>query len=116
MNPPFHLKKQLTGYDRDYWDIDFVQRAYGMLKKGGEIIAIVSLNLSHGLNRYKEWINKYVQVIEEYENYQWDPFKKKPKLKKTEEKKERKTKSKSNIVRKSMKITLNFQIIRLIKK
>ncbi len=118
-NPPFHLKKQLTGYDRDYWDIDFVQRAYGMLKRGGELIAIVSLNLSHGLQRYDKWIKKYVQVVERYENYKWDPFKKKAKLKQTEEKKEveeKKKTRKSNIVRKkTMKITLNFQIIRLTK-
>ena len=87
MNPPFHLKKQLTGYDRDYWDIDFIQRAYDMLKIGGEIIAVVSLNLSHGKSKYKKWIDKYVQVIQEYENYKWDPYKKNPKLKVSKEKK-----------------------------
>jgi tRNA1(Val) A37 N6-methylase TrmN6/superfamily II DNA/RNA helicase len=40
MNPPFHLRKSsLTYLKRDYYDIDFVKRAFYMLKKGGELIA-----------------------------------------------------------------------------
>lgn len=43
MNPPFHLRKSsLTYLNRDYYDIDFVKRAFYMLKKGGELIALVS--------------------------------------------------------------------------
>ena len=37
MNPPFHLQKaNFTYLDKDYYDIDFVKRAYYMLKNGGE--------------------------------------------------------------------------------
>jgi hypothetical protein len=42
MNSPFHLRKvDFTYLDRDYYDIDFVQRAYYMLKDKGELIALV---------------------------------------------------------------------------
>jgi tRNA1(Val) A37 N6-methylase TrmN6 len=42
MNSPFHLRKvDFTYLDRDYFDIDFVQRAYYMLKDRGELIALV---------------------------------------------------------------------------
>ena len=35
MNPPFHLQKaNFTYLDKDYYDIDFVKRAYYMLKNG----------------------------------------------------------------------------------
>ena len=37
MNPPFHLQKaNFTYLDKDYYDIDFVKRAYYMLKDKGE--------------------------------------------------------------------------------
>ena len=43
MNPPFHLRKSSFTYlNRDYYDIDFVKRAFYMLKKGGELVALVS--------------------------------------------------------------------------
>jgi hypothetical protein len=116
MNPPFHLKKKLTGYDRDYWDIDFVMRAYGMLKPGGEIIAIVSLNLSHGLRRYDDFINNHVEVVQEFENYKWNPFGKKTKEAKIGKKKDEKKKNQNMDPRaQQMSITLNFQIIKLVK-
>ena len=42
MNSPFHLRKaDFTYLDRDYYDIDFVKRAYYMLKDKGELIALV---------------------------------------------------------------------------
>lgn len=43
MNPPFHLRKS-EDYNliRDVWDFDFIKRAFGLLKKGGELIAITS--------------------------------------------------------------------------
>tara|TARA_R110001606_G_scaffold254709_1_gene402684 strand:+ start:615 stop:4226 length:3612 start_codon:yes stop_codon:yes gene_type:complete len=115
MNPPFHLKKKLTGYDRDYWDIDFVMRAYGMLKLGGELIAIVSLNLSHGLKRYDDFINNHVEVIQEYENYKWNPFGKKTKELKIGKKERKKKNQRKDPRAQQMSITLNFQIIKLIK-
>lgn len=43
MNPPFHLYKNLNKeyLTKDYFDTDFVKRAYYMLKKGGELVALV---------------------------------------------------------------------------
>ena len=59
MNPPFHLRKsQNPKYKRDYYDIDFVKRAFGMLKVGGELIAIVSQKWL-GDKEYKDWLNSH---------------------------------------------------------
>jgi hypothetical protein len=43
MNPPFHLEKRYNkDYNKDYYDIDFVMRAYAMLKPyTGVLVAIV---------------------------------------------------------------------------
>jgi predicted RNA methylase len=55
MNPPFHLRKSsLTYLNRDYYDIDFVKRAFYMLKKGGELIALVSQVKENN----KEWLKE----------------------------------------------------------
>ena len=55
MNPPFHLRKSNLSYlDRDYYDIDFVKRAFYMLKKGGELIALVSRVYKED---DKKWLN-----------------------------------------------------------
>jgi hypothetical protein len=41
MNPPFHLDKRLNKkYKKDYYDYDFVQRAYAMLEVNGVLVAI----------------------------------------------------------------------------
>jgi len=41
MNPPFHLKQnENASQNRDIWDVDFIIRAFAMLKKGGELLAI----------------------------------------------------------------------------
>jgi hypothetical protein len=44
MNPPFHLKRSdfPTIFKRDVYDVDFVMRAFSMLKVGGKLIAIIS--------------------------------------------------------------------------
>jgi predicted RNA methylase len=57
MNPPFHLKKSKLSYlNRDYYDFDFVKRAFYMLKKGGELIAITAqVNKKEDL----DWYNKF---------------------------------------------------------
>ena len=101
MNPPFHLKLDLNRgiIDRDMWDIDFIIKAYDMLKPGGEIMGIVSAYLSHGKQQYKKWIkNKKVQIIKKYEGYKWSP---------TLEKEER--------GKKSTKLILNFHLIKISK-
>lgn len=54
MNPPFHLRKSSFNYlKRDYYDIDFVKRAFYMLKKGGELIALVG----QLKEKNKKWFN-----------------------------------------------------------
>ena len=101
MNPPFHLKHSLNRatIDRDMYDIDFVKRAYGMLIPGGELIGIVSSYLSHGKIGNKRWIeNTGVKVLKEYRGYKWSP-----------------TKEKEEKGKKSTKLTLNFDIIRIVK-
>jgi hypothetical protein len=57
MNPPFHLRKSELSYlNRDYYDFDFVKRAFYMLKKGGELIAITGqVNKKEDL----DWYNKF---------------------------------------------------------
>ena len=43
MNPPFHLRNTTNDiYTRDIYDMDFVKRAYTMLKPGGVLVAIIS--------------------------------------------------------------------------
>lgn len=72
MNPPFHLKKTLTNYDRDYWDSDFVLKAYDMLKKGGEILAITSpMLIKHAGKLWKGSIKKNTTLLKEYKEYKW---------------------------------------------
>lgn len=57
MNPPFHLRKGLK-YKKDYYDIDFVKRAFGMLKVGGELIAITSQKWINN-KEYSDWLNSH---------------------------------------------------------
>jgi hypothetical protein len=45
MNPPFHLDKRFNKkYKKDYYDYDFVKRAYAMLDIGGILVAITGTN------------------------------------------------------------------------
>ena len=42
-NPPFHLRNTTNDiYTRDIYDMDFVKRAYTMLKPDGILVAIIS--------------------------------------------------------------------------
>lgn len=44
MNPPFHLDKHYNKkYKKDYYDYDFVKRAYAMLDLNGVLVAITGL-------------------------------------------------------------------------
>jgi len=57
MNPPFHLQKKLIPtLDKDYYDIDFIQRAYRMLSNNGELIALVRKE-----NRLKKEFDKWLK-------------------------------------------------------
>lgn len=55
MNPPFHLRKS-EDYNllKDVWDFDFIQRAFGFLKVGGELLAIVSKKFLQDKN-FMDW-------------------------------------------------------------
>jgi hypothetical protein len=56
MNPPFHLRKSnRSDLIRDIWDIDFVKRAYAMLKVGGVLVAITSQKWMDD-EHYKKWL------------------------------------------------------------
>jgi tRNA1(Val) A37 N6-methylase TrmN6 len=77
MNPPFHLRKStLTYLKRDYYDIDFVKRAFYMLKKGGELIALVSRVYKEN---DKKWLNEYKADIIDINVKNWTDTSKKTK-------------------------------------
>ena len=72
MNPPFHLRKaNLSFLDRDYYDIDFVMRAYYMLKPGGELIALVK---SENANKaeHSKWLDQHDAEIIEFTYRDWE--------------------------------------------
>jgi superfamily II DNA or RNA helicase len=76
MNPPFHLRKSLMAHlDRDYYDMDFVMKAYSFLKVGGELIALVG---DSALNRepYKQWLTDHNAVIQRFTT-EWEASKEK---------------------------------------
>ena len=54
MNPPFHLKKNMNGLERDVWDYDFIYRAFSFCKIGGFIMAITSTRWSFD-NKFDEF-------------------------------------------------------------
>ena len=55
MNPPFHLDKKLNKkYKKDYYDYDFVKRAYAMLEVNGVLVAITGQTWE-GHNDIKKW-------------------------------------------------------------
>jgi hypothetical protein len=74
MNPPFHLKKALSGLNRDYWAFDFVERAYTFLKEGGSIYVIGPINMFSRDKKYEAWTekeDKRVDVLKTYDKYKW---------------------------------------------
>ena len=79
MNPPFHLRKaNLSFLDKDFYDIDFVMRAYYMLKPGGELIALVK---SENANKaeYSKWLDEHDAEIIEFTYRDWEASKEKGK-------------------------------------
>ena len=68
MNPPFHLKKNKYLL-KDIYDIDFVKRAYGMLKIGGVLIAITSIKYLND-----EWYKEQKYFFETMK-LKWDGIK-----------------------------------------
>ena len=71
MNPPFHLRRTnfINLYRRDIYDIDFVKRAFGMLKVGGNLIAITSTgfinNNKEPFKSFNTWLKNKNAVVEE---------------------------------------------------
>lgn len=64
MNPPFHIRKGNNALiKKDIYDIDFVKRAYAMLKKDGELVAITSKHWELD-DRFKNWLksDKYKDI------------------------------------------------------
>jgi tRNA1(Val) A37 N6-methylase TrmN6 len=56
MNPPFHLRKSnFPTLIKDVYDIDFVKRAYAMLREGGVLVGIISQHWTVD-NHAKEWL------------------------------------------------------------
>ena len=67
MNPPFHLRKSDTKFDRDYYDVDFVKRALTMMKDTGELLCIVSpamyKKLNVNINNKFKIENNYFEIV-----------------------------------------------------
>ena len=63
MNPPFHLDKRLNKkYKRDYYDYDFVKRAYGMLELNGVLVAITGINYEKNKDMIKWYKDKGAKI------------------------------------------------------
>ncbi len=63
-NPPFHLRRsENAGLLEDVWDFDFIQRAYAMLKEGGELVGITG---NHWMKdeKQKKWYQEHGAIIE----------------------------------------------------
>ena len=44
-NPPFHLDHRINKkYKKDYYDYDFIKRAYGLLAENGIMVTIIGIN------------------------------------------------------------------------
>lgn len=70
MNPPFHLRKSENALQiRDIWDLDFVRRAFGMLKKDGELLAITSQHFKTNDPLSKEFI-QWTKLPDKAFNYE----------------------------------------------
>ena len=75
MNPPYHLRKSdFTYLDKDYYDIHFVQKAYYMLKNGGELIALVRTENSQK-EEFKKWLKNHNAIIHDFETKDWEASK-----------------------------------------
>ena len=72
MNPPYHLqKKYISTYDRDYYDMDFVMKAFSMLEVNGEIVALVRYENTQKDN-YKDWLESLKECQRfDYFNEKW---------------------------------------------
>lgn len=63
-NPPFHLRKEENIIlKKDVYDIDFIKRAYAMLKVGGKLIAITGLHFKED-EEMSNWLRSVNAKIE----------------------------------------------------
>lgn len=71
MNPPYHLyKKYNPNLDRDYYDMDFVKKAFLMLDAGGELIALVRKE-NREKQQYADWLKTKKHSILDLIDQQW---------------------------------------------
>lgn len=64
MNPPFHLDKRLNKkYKKDYYDYDFIKRAYAMLELNGVLVAITGTNYKKNPDIIKWYEEKKAKII-----------------------------------------------------
>jgi tRNA1(Val) A37 N6-methylase TrmN6 len=72
MNPPFHLRKSTNiKYKKDYYDYDFVKRAFAMLKNDGVLVAIMGVDYLKNDN-IVEWFKKYNFTISKPEKHKFN--------------------------------------------
>lgn len=63
MNPPFHLDKSLNKkYKKDYYDYDFVMRAYALLELNGVLVAITGTNYRKNKMMIKWYDDKQAKI------------------------------------------------------
>lgn len=83
MNPPYHLYKKLNpNLDRDYYDMDFVEKSYKMLEVEGEIIALVRKE-NREKPQYANWLKSLDNVeMWDLNDQKWDASNEKGELSK----------------------------------
>jgi hypothetical protein len=71
LNPPYHLYKKFNpNLDKDYYDMDFVEKSYRMLKEDGELIALVRKE-NRMKKEYADWLKTVDHTIEDLDNQKW---------------------------------------------
>ena len=72
MNPPFHLRKNTNiKYKKDYFDYDFVKRAFGMLSENGVLVAIMGVDYLKNENIIK-WFKEHNFIISKPEKHKFN--------------------------------------------
>ena len=76
MNPPFHLDKRINKkYKKDYYDYDFVKRAYAMLELNGVIVAITGRKWKENPDIVKWYDSKQANITDDTVKWEGDNLK-----------------------------------------